>query len=69
MTIYYRQCTFKSEDSITTAWIVEKSAKKGKRMVFKDMLSKGKGTEYIIESIDFDTEIPAHLLTKAALRK
>jgi outer membrane lipoprotein-sorting protein len=40
-----------------------------KRMVFKDMLSKGKGTEYIIESIDFDTEIPAHLLTKAALRK
>lgn len=40
-----------------------------KRMVFKDMLSKGKGTEYIIESIDFDTEIPEHLLTKAALRK
>lgn len=40
-----------------------------KRMVFKDMLSKGKGTEYIIESIDFDTEVPEHLLTKAALRK
>jgi len=40
-----------------------------KRMVFKDMLSKGKGTEYIVESIDFDTEVPDHLLTKAALRE
>ncbi len=40
-----------------------------KRMVFKDQLSRGKGTEYIVESIDFDVEIPDHLLTKAALRK
>lgn len=40
-----------------------------KRMVFKDMLSKGKGTEYIVESIDFDTEIPDYMMTKAALRK
>ncbi len=40
-----------------------------KRMVFKDMLSKGKGTEYIVESIDFDTEIPDYIMTKAALRK
>jgi len=40
-----------------------------RRMVFKDMLSRGKGTEYIIESIDFDTEVPDHLLTKAALRR
>ena len=28
-----------------------------KKMWFKDMLSKGKGTEYIIDSIDFDVEI------------
>jgi negative regulator of sigma E activity len=40
-----------------------------KKMIFKDALSKGKGTEYIIESIDFDVEIPDHQLTKAALRK
>jgi negative regulator of sigma E activity len=40
-----------------------------KRMVFKDMLARGEGTEYIIESIDFDTEIPEHRLTKAALRR
>jgi outer membrane lipoprotein-sorting protein len=40
-----------------------------KRMVFKDMLARGEGTEYIIESIDFDIEIPEYKLTKAALRK
>ncbi len=40
-----------------------------KRMTFKDMLSKGKGTEYIIESIDFNVKIPEHRMTKAALRK
>jgi outer membrane lipoprotein-sorting protein len=40
-----------------------------KRIVFKDMLSSGKGTEHIIDEIDFDVEIPDHKLTKAALRK
>jgi outer membrane lipoprotein-sorting protein len=40
-----------------------------KRMTFKDELSRGKGTEYLIESIDFDVEIPEHMLTKAALRE
>lgn len=39
------------------------------KMVFKDVLSKGKGTEYIIESIDFDVDIPEYKFTKAALRK
>lgn len=40
-----------------------------KKMWFKDMLSKGKGTEYIIDSIDFDVEIPEHQMTKAGLRE
>ena len=40
-----------------------------RKMVFKDMLSKGEGTEYIIDSIDFNVEIPPHLFTKAALRR
>jgi len=40
-----------------------------KRMVFKDALSKGKGTELIIESIEFDVEIPKPIFSKAALRK
>jgi outer membrane lipoprotein-sorting protein len=40
-----------------------------KRMTFKDMLQKGGGTEFILESIDFDVEVPDHMLTKGALRK
>jgi len=40
-----------------------------KRMIFKDALSKGKGTELIIESIEFDVEIPEHMFSKASLRK
>ena len=40
-----------------------------RRMIFKDALSKGKGTKLIIESIEFDVEIPKHIFSKAALRK
>ncbi|MBU0710296.1 outer membrane lipoprotein-sorting protein [bacterium] len=40
-----------------------------KRMTFKDMLSRGGGTEYIIDSIDFNVDIPDYRFTKAALRK
>jgi outer membrane lipoprotein-sorting protein len=40
-----------------------------KKMIFKDELARGDGTEYIIDAIDFDVEIPDHMLTKAALRK
>jgi len=40
-----------------------------KRMTFKDALQRGEGTEFVIDSIDFDVEIPDHLLTKAALRR
>lgn len=58
---------------LKTTWINEVFRVNGRwyprKMTFKDMLSRGKGTEYIIESIDFDVEIPDHMLTKAALRK
>lgn len=40
-----------------------------KRMIFKDMLQRGEGTEYIIDSIDFDVDIPEYMLSKAALRR
>lgn len=40
-----------------------------KRIIFKDMLKKGKGTEFIIETIQFDQDIPDHIFSKAALRK
>ncbi|NQT26984.1 outer membrane lipoprotein-sorting protein [candidate division KSB1 bacterium] len=39
-----------------------------KRFIFKDMLKSGKGTEFLVESIEFDVAIPGHLFTKAALR-
>ncbi|MCK4790544.1 MAG: outer membrane lipoprotein-sorting protein [Desulfobacteraceae bacterium] len=40
-----------------------------KRMIFKDMLKKGKGTEFIFQDIKFDQDIPKHIFSKAALRK
>ncbi len=40
-----------------------------KKMIFKDMLKTGKGTEFIIDSIRFDVNIPAYKFTKASLRK
>lgn len=38
------------------------------KITFKDMLKKGAGTEFIVDEIRFDVEIPDHLLTKASLR-
>lgn len=40
-----------------------------KRMTFKDMLARGEGTEYLIDSIDFNVNIPEYQFTKAALRR
>jgi hypothetical protein len=40
-----------------------------KRIIFKDMLKKGRGTEFIIETIQFDVDIPEHIFSKAALKK
>lgn len=38
------------------------------RIVFKDVLKEGQGTEFVLESIEFDARIPDSLFTKAALR-
>jgi outer membrane lipoprotein-sorting protein len=40
-----------------------------RRMLFQDVLLKGKGTEFIIDSIEFDLEIPDHIFSKASLRR
>ncbi len=40
-----------------------------KKMLFKDVLLKGKGTEYFVDSIDFNAAIPDYKFTKASLRK
>lgn len=41
----------------------------GEKIVFKDELKSGEGTEIVIESVDFDVEIPEYIFSKAALRK
>ena len=38
-------------------------------VVFKDALKAGDGTEFIIQSIEFEAAIPESLFTKASLRK
>ena len=40
-----------------------------KHMLFKDMLKEGAGTEFIIEDIEFDVDIPDYRFSKAALRR
>ena len=40
-----------------------------KKMVFKDMLKEGGGTEFIINEIQFDVAIPPDILNKGSLRK
>mgnify|MGYP001588641895 CR=1 FL=1 len=39
------------------------------RMVFKDVLKTGEGTEFVTESVEFNVPIPEHLFSKAALRR
>ncbi len=38
------------------------------RIVFKDMLKKGDGTEFIVDEIEFDQAIDDYIFTKAALK-
>jgi outer membrane lipoprotein-sorting protein len=40
-----------------------------RKMVFKDVLKKGKGTELIVHAIDFDSKIPNSKFSKSALRR
>lgn len=40
-----------------------------RHLTFKDMLMRSAGTEFIVESIDFDVDIPTYYFTKAALKR
>jgi outer membrane lipoprotein-sorting protein len=40
-----------------------------KKIVFKDMLQEGNGTEFIIEDIRFNIDIPDHVFSKGSLKK
>jgi outer membrane lipoprotein-sorting protein len=39
------------------------------RALFKDVLKSGKGTEFLINSMEFNAEIPDYIFTKASLRR
>ncbi|MEE4310982.1 MAG: outer membrane lipoprotein-sorting protein [candidate division KSB1 bacterium] len=36
---------------------------------FKDVLKRGKGTEFILDTMEFNADIPGYIFSKAALRK
>lgn len=40
-----------------------------RKILFRDMLRDGKGTEFIIEEIEFNVTIPEHIFSKASLKK
>ncbi|MCB9252000.1 MAG: outer membrane lipoprotein-sorting protein [Flavobacteriales bacterium] len=40
-----------------------------KKINYKDMLKTGKGTDFVIDKIEFDKEIPAYIFSKASLKK
>jgi outer membrane lipoprotein-sorting protein len=39
------------------------------KMNYKDMLSSGKGTDFVVKSIQINPAIPPHIFTKASLKK
>jgi len=39
------------------------------RVLFKDVLKSGEGTEFVLESIEFNAAIPEYIFSKAALKK
>ena len=38
------------------------------RVIFKDALKNGEGTEFVVKAMEFNATIPDHLFTKASLR-
>jgi len=40
-----------------------------KKVLYKDELKDGKGTLFVIDKVEFDVKIPAHIFSKASLKK
>ena len=63
----------KSGKLLKTATIKEVKRLEGRwyptTMLFKDELKKGKGTEFIIDEIDFDAQIDPRIFSKQSLRR
>jgi outer membrane lipoprotein-sorting protein len=63
----------KSGTLLKTTEVLEVERRDGRwvatRAVFKDALKSGDGTEFSISSIEFDTDIPDYIFSKAALKE
>jgi outer membrane lipoprotein-sorting protein len=63
----------KSGKLLKTTRVLEVMQVKGrwypKEMLYKDALKNSKGTLFSVESIEFDLDIPAHIFSKASLKK
>lgn len=57
-----KQVTVQRVEQVEGRWIAME-------LTFKDMLKQGDGTLMVVESIRFNPEIPAHVFSKAALRR
>ena len=57
-----KQTTLSNVKKIQGRWFPTK-------MVYKDMLKQGNGTEFIVTSMKFDQEIEEYIFTKAALKQ
>lgn len=57
-----KRSTFSDVKQIGGRWFPSK-------IVYKDMLKNGDGTEFIITSVQFDQQIPDYIFTKAALKQ
>ena len=49
-------------DNIKGRWVAS-------TVLFKDVLRSGEGTEFVLESIEFNADIPEYIFSKAALKK
>lgn len=63
----------KSGKLLKTTEVQSMSRREGRwvadRILFKDALKHGEGTLFIIDSIQFNAEIPEHIFSKASLRR
>ena len=57
-----KQTSFSEVEKIQGRWFP-------KKIVFKDMLKQGKGTEFVFTKIQFDQNIPEYIFSKSSLRK
>ena len=49
-------------DRVGDRWVI-------RHVTFKDALKKGKGTEFRVEKVEFNTKIPSRIFSKASLRR